>query len=124
MISRLTGQQSGEPSERPLLQGLGQQRVIRVGQCPPRQIPGLVPAKLRLVEQNSHQFGDRHRRMRVVELDRRLLGEQAPVGVGPAKTAHEIGQRAGDQEVLLNEAQTLALACRIIRIKNARERLG
>src|SRR5438046_9129533 len=62
--------------------------------------------------------------MRVIELNGRFLGEQAPVGVGPTKTAYEIGQRTGDQEILLHKAQALSLACGIVRIQNARERFG
>ena len=47
--------------------------------------------------------------MRVVELDRDLLGQRVPVGVVPPEAAHQVGQRAGDQEILLHEAQPLAL---------------
>ena len=74
-------QQHLEPRERPLLQRLGQQRVVGVGERPLREVPGLVPAELRLVEQDPHQLGHGQGRVRVVELDRGLLGQRAPVGV-------------------------------------------
>ena len=102
-------QQHLEPRERPFLQGLGQQRVVRVRQRPLGEIPRLVPAEVRLVEQDAHQLGDGHRRVRVVELDGDLLGERAPVGIGAAEAAHEIGERAGDEEILLHEPQPLPL---------------
>ena len=102
-------QQHLEPGDRPFLQGLGQQRVVGVGQRPLREVPGLVPAELRFVEQDAHQLGDGHRRVRVVELDGDLLGQRAPVGVAAAEAPHEVGQRAGDQEILLHEAQPLPL---------------
>ena len=45
------------------------------------------------------------------------------------ETPHQVGQRAGDQEILLHETQALALAGRVVGIKHARdglrqERLG
>ena len=46
--------------------------------------------------------------MGVVELDRDLLGQRAPVALRPAEAPHEVGQRAGDEEILLHEAQALA----------------
>ena len=39
-------QQHLEPGDRPFLQRLGQQRVVRVGQGPLGDVPGLVPAEL------------------------------------------------------------------------------
>ena len=41
-----------EPRQRPLLQRFGQQRVVRVGERALREIPGLVPSELRLVEED------------------------------------------------------------------------
>ena len=117
-------QQHLEPGERPFLQGLGQQRVIRVGQRPLGEVPGLVPAEVGVVEQNAHQLGDGQRRVRVVELDGDLLGQRAPIGVAAAEAPHEIGQRAGDQKILLHEAQPLPHARGVVGIEDARERFG
>ena len=60
MISRCRGSSSSNQAQRPFLQRLGQQRVVGVGQRPPREVPGLVPAEVRLVEQDAHQLGDGH----------------------------------------------------------------
>ena len=117
-------QQHLEPGERPFLQRLGQQRVVRVGQRPLGEVPGLVPAEVRVVEQNAHQLGDRQRRVRVVELDGDLLGKRAPVGVAAPEAPHEVGQRAGDQEILLHEAQALPHARGVVGIEDARQRFG
>ena len=65
-----------EEAHRPLFQRLGQQRVVGVGQRADRQVPRLVPAELGLVEQDAHQLGHGHRRMRVVELDGDLVGQE------------------------------------------------
>ena len=63
-------------------------------------------------------------RMRVVELDGDLLRERAPIGIASPEAAHEIGERAGDQKILLHEAQSLPHAGRVVRIEHARQRLG
>ena len=121
---QVTGQHHLKPGDRPFLQGLGQQGVVRVGKSPLGQGPCLVPAKVRFVQENSHQLGDGHRRVGVVELDGDLLGKRVPVGVAAAETPHQVGQRAGHQEILLHEAQSLPHARGIIGIQYPRERLG
>ena len=121
---QMARQQVLEPGKRPFLQRLGQQRVVRVGECSLREVPGLVPAEVRVVEQNPHQLGNGHRRVRVVELDGDFLGKRAPVGVAAPEAAHEIGQRAGDQEILLQEPQPLASCCGVVGIQHARQRFG
>ena len=68
--------------------------------------------------------GTAMRGVRVVELDGDLLGQRAPVGVGPAEAPHEVGQRAGDQEILLHEAQALPQARGVVGIEHPRERFG
>ncbi len=118
----MTRQQHLEPPERPFLQGLGQQRVVRVGEGASREVPGLIPIETRIIEQDAHQLGDCQRRMRVVELDRGFFGESVPVGVVCPEAAHEVGQRARDEEVLLQEAQALAARRRVVGVEHARQR--
>ena len=79
---------------------------------------------MRLVQQNSHQLGDGQGRVGVVELDGDLLGKLVPVGVAAPKAPHQVGQRAGDQEILLHEAQSLSQARGIVGIQHPRERFG
>ena len=116
-------QQRLEPGERPFLERLGQQRVIGVRERPPREVPRLIPAEVRLVEQDPEQLGDGNRRVRIVELDGRPLGEQAPLRVAAAESPDEIGQRAGDEKVLLHEPQLLATRRRVVGIEDPRQRL-
>ena len=71
------------------------------------KIPSLVPTEVRFVEQNPHQLRNRHRRVRIVELDGDFLGKRAPVGVALPEAPHEIGQRAGDEKILLHKTQSL-----------------
>src|SRR5215469_9212727 len=53
----LPRQEPLEPGERPLLQGLGQEGVVRVGEGAAGEAPGLVPWQVRLIEENAHQLG-------------------------------------------------------------------
>ena len=117
-------QQHLEPREGPLLERLGQQRVVRVGERSPGEVPGLIPSEVRLVEQDPHQLGDGQRRVRVVELDGDLLGKRAPVGVGAPESSDQVGQRAGDEKVFLDEPQPLPLGRGVVGIEHAGERLG
>src|SRR6516165_12737547 len=88
---QVTWQQQLDPRERPLFKRLRQQGVIGVGQGRLRQIPRLIPPEMRIVEQDPHQFRYRHCRMRVVQLDRDLVGKFAPIGIATAETPHQIG---------------------------------
>ena len=59
--------------------------------------------------------------MGVVELDGHLVGECRPVVAGAAEAADGIGHGAGDEKILLEETQALALGGGIIRIEHAGE---
>ena len=84
--------------------------VVRIRQRPLGEVPGLVPAQVRVVEQDAHQLGHRQRRMRIIELDGDFLRQHAPVGVAAPEAPHQIGQRTGDEKILLHRAQSLAHA--------------
>ena len=84
---QMTRQHDLEPCERPFFESFGQQRVIGVRQSLLRKVPGFVPSEVRFVEQNPHQLRYRHRRMRIVELNRDFLGKRAPIGVARAGSA-------------------------------------
>src|SRR5262245_7018893 len=67
--------------------------------------------------------------MRIVELNSNFLGEGAPIGIAAAESPHKVGERTGDQKILLDEAQTLALCRVVVGIKHpsnrfSRERFG
>ncbi len=117
-------QQQLEPRQRPFLERLGQQRVVGVGQRPLGEVPRLIPSEARLVEQDAHQLGDGQRRVGIVELDGDLLGQRAPVVIGAPEPSDQIGERAGDEKVLLHEPQPLALGGRVIGVEHPSERLG
>src|ERR1022692_1378084 len=62
----------------PLFERLGEQRVVRVAHRSDRDVPGRVPIRLLLVDQDPHELHDRDRRMRVIELDGHLVREIRP----------------------------------------------
>ena len=95
-------------AHRPALQGLRQQGMVGVAEGAGGDVPGLLPRQIRLVHEVAHQLGHRHGGMGVVELDGVLLGKGVPVRVVLAVAADDVAHRAGDQEVLLDEAQLLA----------------
>src|SRR5215469_3932385 len=98
--------------------------MVRVRQSLLCNVPGLVPIEVRVVEENSHQLGNRHCRVCIVELDGGLFRKRVPVGIVASEAAYDIGQRAGDQEVLLQKAQTLPQAGGVVGIKDSGEGLG
>ena len=119
---QLPRHQDFKPFHRPLLQSFRQQRVIGICQCPPGQAPCVVPAQVSVIQQNSHQFGDRDGRMCVIHLYRYLLGQPVPIVVQPPEPAYDIRHRTGDQEVFLHEPQTAAHGGRVIRVQHAGKR--
>ena len=100
----LTREHMFKPFHRPFLQCFGQQRVVRISEGPHCDIPRLVPSQVCFIQQNSHQLGDRQRRVRIVELDGNFLLEDPPVGVAAPEAPDEIGKRAGNEKILLHEA--------------------
>src|SRR5580658_9985952 len=120
----VTRQQGFEPDHRPAFQGFRQQSVIRVGKGTLRDIPGKLPRQASFVQQDAHQFRNRKSRVGIVQLNRSLLRQSMPVEHRAPEATHQVRQRAGDQKVLLHESKLPAYNRGVVRIKNARERLG
>ena len=120
----LARQEPLEQMDRPVLQRLGQQRMIGVGEGVAGDLPGLGPFMAVHVDQEPHQLGDRDRRMGVVELDRELVGEVGQILVGVEMAPDDVLQRGGGEEVFLPQAQFLASLVRVGRIEDAGDRLG
>ena len=95
-----------EPFERPCFQCLGQQRMVRIGERPLRQVPGLIPSQMRLVEQDTHKFGNGHGWMGVIQLDGDFFRKGIPILIASPETPYEIAQRAGHQKIFLQGIAT------------------
>src|SRR5262245_734606 len=121
---QMARQEQLERRDGPLFESLGQQRVVGVCQCSLSEVPSLIPSEMRLVEQDSHQLGDGNGRMGIVELNGYLFGKLVPAGIRASISPDQIGQRARDEKVLLQESQPLSAGCRVVRIEHPSERLG
>ena len=62
--------------------------------------------------------------MRVVELHGHLFGKALHVGVHLPEAAHDVVERARHKEVLLHEAQLLAVFRGVVRVEDLRDALG
>ncbi len=74
-----------------------------------------------LIDQQAHEFGHGDRRMRVVELRGELLVEALDRNLLHLEDAEHVLQRARDEEVLLRQAQLLALQLLVVRIQHLAE---
>ena len=98
--------------------------MIGVGQGPAGQVPRLVPVEPGLVQEDPHQLRDSQRGVGVVELDRNLVGECAPVVAARAEPPDDVGERAADQEILLGEPQPLAGPGGVVGVEDTGQALG
>ena len=62
--------------------------------------------------------------MRIVELDGDFFRKCSPVRVAAPEAPYEVSQRAGHEKILLQEAQPLPHARRVVRVKHPREGFG
>ena len=116
---QVAGQHALEERHAPLLERLGEQRMVGVGEDVRGDFPGGGEIHPVLVDEDAHQLGDGDGRVRVVELDGLLLGEVVPVVAGRGEMAtDDVAQRAGDEEVLLDEAELLAVFGAVVRVEH------
>ena len=98
-----------EQSDRPLLERLGKQRMVRVSHRLARHVPCRLPVHAIFIDEEAHELCDRKRGMRIVELNRIFLVEMRGIGRRLEGDAHHVLKRAGDEEILLLEPKPLAL---------------
>ena len=122
-ISRCRGSSEPKRSTRPLLQRLGQQRVIRVGEGRARHRPRFVPAERVLIDEQPHQLRDGDRRMRVVELHGPFFVEGRGRAAEQRVDAQHVLQRAAREKELLLEPQLLAAMRLVVRVEHFGDRL-
>ena len=69
---QVSGQDELQHGHRPALQCLREEGVVCVGKGQSADVPGLLPAQLLLVQENTHQLRDSQRWVSVVQLDSNL----------------------------------------------------
>ena len=116
-------QQPLDEPDRPALERLGHQRVVGVVDGAAGDRPGLLPGVPVLVDEEPHQLRHRDRRVGVVELDRRLVGQRAQVGVVGEVAAQDVLQAGRGEEVLLLEPQLLAGLGGVVGVEDAADAL-
>ena len=103
----------------PGLQGLGEHRVVGVGEGPGDDGPGGIPAQAVLVHEQPHELGDGQHRVGVVELDGVEVGETVEVGpVVLDVVVDELLQGGRAEEVLLPHSQHLALVGGVVGVEH------
>lgn len=114
-----------EEADRPLFERFRHERVVRVGERAGRNVPRLVPFEVLFVEKNPHEFRNRNRRMRIVQLNRDAFREEFPVAVVELlEAADNVLERRRAEEVLLLQAEDLSVHRRVVRVEDLRNRFG
>ena len=104
---------------RPLLQRLGHDGVVGVGDGIDGDALGNLPGQVLLVHQDAHQLRNDHGRVRIVDVEGDFLGQLIHVGaVHALEVLDGVLQRGADQEVLLHQAQLLAVVGVVLRIEH------
>ena len=115
----VTRQDALEKRHTPPLQRFRQQRMVGIAESSRDDLPGFLPWQILLVDQEAQQIDDGDGRMGVVELNGDLVGEVVPrIARLLAVAADDVAQRAGDEKILLHEAQFLAVLSFVVRIKD------
>ena len=115
----VAGQQALKQADTPLLERLGQQGVVRIGKGRTDDHPRGGECHVVLVDEDAGELHDCDGRVRVVELHRDLVCEILPaVGRVAEMAADDVAQRAGDEEILLHQAQLPAGLRLVIRVKH------
>ena len=109
----------------PALQRLGHDGMVGVGHAAVGDALRHLPGKTLLIDQQTDQLGNRQARMRVVDVEYALVRQQIKV---VAKVLFEILDRilqgGAGEEVVLLEAQHLALVVLIFGIEHLGDHLG
>ncbi len=103
---------------RPGFQRLRHEGVVGVREGLPADFPGRCPGHRVLVAQQSHQLGHADRRVRVVQVDRDLLGQVGQRAVLQNVALNNVLHRSGDKKVFLTQAQLAPGGGAVVRIEH------
>ena len=85
----------------PGLQRLRHDGMVSIGERGGRDRPSVVPCKAVFVHEDTHQFGDRKRGVRIVDMDRSHFGQKIQWPVAMLVIVDDILQRCGNEKILL-----------------------
>lgn len=92
--------------------------MVGVGKDVGDNLPGVVPLETFPVDKNALQLDDAERGVRVVKLDRHLVGEVHPGALGLLEAANDVLQCRAHEKVLLAQTQLLARGRVVVWIEN------
>ena len=95
-----------------------------VGEALLRDRPCVAPLHAALVDQHAHELGHADDRMRVVELEDHAVGKLLKVEALGEHAVEEVVDGCRDEEVLLLQAQLLALGRRVLGVEHLGNVLG
>ena len=98
--------------------------MVGVGEHLLADAEGLVPVKAALIQQDAHHLGDGQSGVGVVQLDGDLVGQVLQRSVAGQVVLHDIADRSSGQEVLLTQAQDLALNVVVVGVQHLGDELG
>ena len=104
----------------PLFERLDHDRVVRVAEHVVRDPIRLVESHALFVHQDAHEFGNRERRVRVVDVNDDLVGKQRQRAAGIALfiVLDDVLHRRGREEIVLLQAKRLALQMVVGRVEH------
>jgi len=114
-------QQALEHRHRPGFERLRQQRMIGVREHAFGYLPAFLPGQCVLIDEQPHQFRNRHSRVGIVELNGDRVGQGSERSALAQVSAQNILQAGADEKILLLEPKLLALRRRIVRIQDPRQ---
>jgi len=115
--------QCAKKVDRPFLECLREQRMIRVAKGCTRNGPRLLPVESVFVDEQPHQFGDGNRGVRVVELHGPLFVKIPRRAAEQGVDAQHVLQRTAAEEELLLKPEFLAAMCLVVRVQHLGDRL-
>ena len=113
-----------QAGERPLLERLGKNRVVGVGDHGAHDGNGLVKLDVVLGGEQADELGNDHGGVRIVDLDHGVVGQVVQVAAALDGLVDEELGGVAHHEVLLVDAKKTALLIGIIRIEEQGEVLG
>ena len=122
----MTRQQFADELGRPHFQGFRKQGVAGVVEGVTGDVPGGIPVVVILVHEHAHEFRNADDRVGVVELEVDLVreGGQIRLVLARVEDADGVVDGGGHEEVLLLEAQCLALRGGVFRVQDLGDVLG
>ena len=118
------GQGHAEQVHIPLFQSLAHHGVVGVGKHLAADIKRFIPAEAAFIQQHTHHFGNGQRGVGIVQLNGNFVGQVFQRAVLAQVLFQNITDRSSRQEILLAQAQDLALNMVVVGVQDLRDQLG